>query len=159
MIKTKEFDYYIYIDYSDYLIGYSIIEKNKIKELLPKISKIGHYKQIVHKKPYLIAIKNRFEKEKITSFLFKWKIRNMRENSEIFSDILKFIQENNNCIIFLSVDNNQYKAFLKLFEIVPHQNHVEIVKENCLKEYSIECRLSYIIDNLLNLKRTNRNIE
>jgi len=30
----KEFDYYIFIDYSENLIGYSIIENKKLKNLL-----------------------------------------------------------------------------------------------------------------------------
>ncbi len=154
-----EFNYYIYVDYSQNLIGYAVIEGSKIKMILPKITKLSHYKEVVHKKPYLIAIKKRFEKEKITSFLLKWKIRNLKENMEIFSEVLKFVQENDNCIIFLSVDNNQYKSFLKLFELIPHKKHVNLLQESCLKKNSIECKLSYIIDNLLNLKRTGRNIE
>ena len=36
------FDYYIYIDYSENLIGYIIIHKDKIEELLPKLSKFRH---------------------------------------------------------------------------------------------------------------------
>ena len=47
---AKEFDYYIFIDYSEDFIGYNIIGKEKIKELLPRISKIKHYKEIKHKK-------------------------------------------------------------------------------------------------------------
>jgi len=31
MYKMKEFDYYIFIDYSENLIGYNIIEKEKLK--------------------------------------------------------------------------------------------------------------------------------
>jgi hypothetical protein len=153
--KKKEFDYYIYIDYSENLIGYSIIEKLKIRELLPKISKLAHYKKIVYKRAYISAIRKRFEREGITKFLLKWKIRSIRENIEIFSDVLEFIKYYDNCAIFLSVDNNQYKSFLKLFEIIPHKEHVELLQESSLKKDSIECRLSYIIiDNLLNIRRT-----
>lgn len=152
--KKREFDYYIYIDYSENLIGYSIIEKSKVRELLSKISKLAHYKEIVHKRAYLAAMRKRFEREEITKLLLKWKIRSMRENTEIFSDVLEFIKCNDNCIIFLSVDNNQYKSFLKLFEIIPHKENVELLQESCIKKDSIECRLSYIIDNLLNIRRT-----
>jgi hypothetical protein len=42
----EEFDYYMFIDYSENLLGYNILEYSKIKELLPKISKIKHYKDI-----------------------------------------------------------------------------------------------------------------
>jgi hypothetical protein len=38
-----EFDYYMYIDYSENLLGYLIIENIKVKELLPNISKFAHY--------------------------------------------------------------------------------------------------------------------
>ncbi len=184
--RKKEFDYYIYIDYSENLIGYSIIEKSKIRELLPKISKLAHYvrnahslklhslervrisehpkipnkpqeffdKEIVHKRAYLSAIRKRFEREEIRKLLLKWKIRGIRENTEIFSDVLEFIKYHDNCVIFLSVDNNQYKSFLKLFEIIPHKEHIELSQESCLKKGSIECRLSYVIDNLLNIRRT-----
>lgn len=34
-MKTKEFDYYIFIDYSENLIGYTIIE-NKNKNFISK---------------------------------------------------------------------------------------------------------------------------
>ncbi|MFH1710685.1 MAG: hypothetical protein ABH840_00050 [Nanoarchaeota archaeon] len=155
----KEFDYYIYIDYSENLIGYTIIEKSKIKYLMKKTAKLGHYKEIHHKSQYLHAIRKRFEKEKITSLLFKWKIVNMRENTEIFTDVLKFIKNNDNCIVFLSVDNNQYQSFMKLFTIIPHKENVTVSKESCLRKFSIECKLSFIIDNLLNLKRTKKSIE
>ena len=41
-MKKEEFDYYIFMDYSENLIGYIIINKEKIKELLPKIIKLKH---------------------------------------------------------------------------------------------------------------------
>ena len=40
---SKEFDYYIFIDYSENLIGYIIIDERRINELLSKISKLKHY--------------------------------------------------------------------------------------------------------------------
>ena len=42
---AKQFDYYVFIDYSENLVGYSIIEKNKMIELLPKISRFKHYRE------------------------------------------------------------------------------------------------------------------
>lgn len=39
-----DFDYYIFIDYSENLIGYNIIEKEKVGELLLKTSRFRHYK-------------------------------------------------------------------------------------------------------------------
>jgi len=35
-MEKKEIDYYIYIDYSENLIGYNIIEKNKVKDFASK---------------------------------------------------------------------------------------------------------------------------
>ena len=62
---AKEFDYYIFIDYSEDFIGYDIIEKEKIKELLSRISKIKHYKEVKHKKEYLKSIRKVFDKNNI----------------------------------------------------------------------------------------------
>ena len=149
----KEFDYYIFIDYSEILVGYIIIEKNKIKELLPKISKLHHYKDIKHKSEYISAIKKRFKKDRIKELLFKWKIKELRLNLDIFVDVTEFIKKNDNCIIFVSVDNNQYYSFLKLIEIVPHKENVVVVKESELKKDSAEYKLSLIIDSMLNIER------
>ncbi len=154
-MKKQEFDYYIYIDYSENLIGYAIIERCKIKEILSKITKLGHYKGIKHKKEYLKAIKARFEKEKITDLLFGWKIRDMRLNLEVFTDTIRFISENSNCILFLCIDNKQYNAFMRLIEIVPHER-LKVLRESELNKKSLEYRLSIIIDNMLNLERFRR---
>ena len=40
-IQKRIIDYYIFIDYSERLVGYIIIQKEKIKELLPRISKLN----------------------------------------------------------------------------------------------------------------------
>ena len=149
----KEFDFYIYIDYSENLVGYVIIEKTKIREIIPKISKLRHYKDVKHKREYASAIKIRFEKEQITDALLKWKIKEVRFNLSIFVDVIEFVKSNNNCEIFLSVDNNQYYSFMKLLEIVPHQENIVVIRESCLKKDSVECKLSLIIDNMLNLER------
>ncbi len=152
--KTKkEFDYYIYIDYSENMIGYMIVEKNKIKDILPKISKLHHYKNIRYKREYISAIKKRFEKNKIREDLLKYEIKTLRNNAYIFSEVLDFVGKNNNCIIFVSVDNNQYGSFVRLFHLIPHKEHVIVVKESQLKKGTMEYQLSLIIDNLLNIER------
>ncbi|MBI2671913.1 hypothetical protein HYX16_03185 [Candidatus Woesearchaeota archaeon] len=150
----EEFDYYIFIDYSDNLIGYIIIEKEKIKELLPKISKLHHYRKIKHRKQYIAAIKKRLMKNSIKSLLLKYKIGKLKENIIIFAEILEFVKKYNNCGIFISIDNNQYKLFIKLFKIIPHQRNTFIVKESNLRKGSVEYNLSLIIDTLLNIVRT-----
>ncbi len=42
----REFDYYVYVDYSESLAGYIVTQENKIKEILPKTSRLRHYKEI-----------------------------------------------------------------------------------------------------------------
>ncbi|HRZ85520.1 MAG TPA: hypothetical protein P5277_01945 [Candidatus Paceibacterota bacterium] len=66
---------------------------------------------------------------------------------------IEFININNNCEIFISVDNNQYNSFMKLFNLMPHQDNILILRESCIKKDSNECKLSLIIDNLLNIER------
>ena len=157
VMKKKEIDYYIYIDYSKNLIGYSIIERGKIKELLPKISKLEHYKNLKYKNQYISSMKKRFKKENIKDLLLEWKIKEMRLNLDIFIDVAEFIKKKDNCIIFISVDDNQYKSFMKFFELVPHQKHIIIIKESNLKKGSVEYKLSLIIDTLLNIERRKLN--
>src|SRR3989344_2474931 len=144
----KEFDYYIFIDFSENLIGYDIIEKGKIKELLPKISKLSHYRELRYKREYLNSMKKLFARENINSYLLKMKIFNMRDNIELFAEILEFIKKHNNCIIFISVDDFQYKAFSKLVQVVDN-NKTQVIRESQLKTGSAEYQLSLVIDNLL----------
>ena len=55
---ARQFDYYVFIDYSENFLGYLIIEKEKISEIIPKISKFSHYKELKHKHAYVHSIKN-----------------------------------------------------------------------------------------------------
>ena len=71
----RNFDYYIYVDYSENLIGYIIIERNKIEELIPKISRFRHYRQSKNRKIYLKHINDTIKKEKIYSSLLEFKIK------------------------------------------------------------------------------------
>jgi len=63
IMGAKEFDYYIFIDYSVDYLGYLIIEKEQIKEFLPKISKFKHYRELKKKKAYLDSIRKNFYQE------------------------------------------------------------------------------------------------
>ena len=63
----KEFDYYIFIDYSENLVGYLIVENNKISKLLPKLSKFTHFKELKHKSSYIHSIKRVIETKNILS--------------------------------------------------------------------------------------------
>lgn len=152
MSKEKEFDYYIFIDFSENLIGYNIIEKNKIGELLPKISKFRHYKRQPNRKLYIKHIKKTIKRENINSYFEKIKIKNIRKNVDIFIEVLDFIKKHDNCIIFISIDDFQYRIFKKMVKFADGDK-TEIVKESQMKKDSIEYRLSLVIDNLLNIER------
>ncbi len=149
---AKKFDYYIFIDYSEDFIGYSIIELNKIRDLLPKISKIKHYKEVNQKGLYLKAINRTFNKNNILDCLLALKIKKIKQTLEIFADIAEFIKSHENSLIFVSIDDKQSSNFERLVKIVDCDK-VLVVKEGRLRKDTIEHKLSLIIDNLLNLER------
>lgn len=154
-MKYKEFDYYIFVDYSVDLIGYTILEKRKLFELIPKISKFSHYRSVKNKKSYLHAIKNILLKNKIYDFFVKYKIREIRQNLEIYSDILEFIKLHNKCIIFASIDDHEYSNFYKLVKVVDG-DRITIKQESKLIKNTPEYKVSLILDNLLNIERLKR---
>ncbi len=150
--RKKEFDYYIYIDYSENLIGYTIIEKDKVKDLLLKISRFRHYRGSKNRKVYLKHINNTVKREKICSYFVKFKIKKMHENIEIYTDVLDFIKKHERCVIFISIDNKQYSKFRKLVHIVDGEK-TKVVKESELKRGTAEYQMSLVIDNMLNIER------
>ena len=154
--KKWKIDYYIYIDYSHDLIGYNIIERENVELLLKKISKFEHYKKVRHIRTYLIKIKKIVKKDEISSLLHKQKIRNLKDNISIFVEVIEFVKGHDNCAIFLSVDNNQYNAFIKLMGLFPHKEHLVLIRESDLKKGSIEYKLSLIIDNMLVIERMSK---
>ena len=149
---AKEFDYYIFIDFSESLIGYNIIEKDKVKELLSKISKFKHYKDVRNKKIYLKNIKKTINRQNIKSCFLRFGIKKMYKNADVYADVLEFISKHNNCIIFISVDNRQFKAFNKLVGFV-NGKRVFVKKESELARGTPEYQMSLVLDNLLNIKR------
>src|SRR3989344_286559 len=152
----KEFDYYIFIDYSETLIGCCIIENIKLKELLPKIARFRHYRTARDKKLYLKNIKKTIKRDNIKSSFLKLKIKDMGKNMDIYLDVLEFLKKHENCIIFISVDNSQYLAFRKMVNIVDGEN-VIIKQESELVEGTPEYKASLVLDNLLNIERTKEN--
>lgn len=154
--KKWKIDYYIYIDYSEDLIGYNIIDRENVELLLEKISKFEHYKKVRHIGTYLIKIKKIVRKDEILSLLCKQKIRHLKDNISVFVEVIEFVKEHDKCAIFLSVDNNQFNAFAKLMELVPHKENLVLVKESDLKKGSIEYKLSLIIDNMLVIERMSK---
>ena len=151
-MKGREFDYYIFVDCSENLIGYSIIEKQELKELLPKISKFAHYRMLRHKNTYIHSIKTRIEKERILSYFIKHKIRKVGQNMDIYLDILEFLKSHDNCIMFVSVDDNQYFKFKKMINAIGGKK-VVIKKESELTKGTPEYQASLVLDNLLNIER------
>lgn len=97
-------------------------------------------------------MKKLFEREKINLYIFKTQISNKKDKIDLFSEILKFIKKHGNCIIFISVDDFQFRSFRKLVKII-EDSKIKVVKESELKNGSIEYRMSLIIDNQLNMLR------
>lgn len=151
----KEFDYYIFIDYSEDLIGYIILSNKNGNEFLKTISKLNHYKVLKNKKAYLNSMKKYFNKNKILECLEKHRVTELRNNLELCSEVFEFCKSRLNSKIFISVDDRQYKGFMKLLNTLDGKKAV-IVKEGELKKNSKEYRWSLVIDTLLNLKRTKK---
>ncbi len=155
-MKREEFDYYIFMDYSENLIGYIIIDKQKLNELLPRITRLKHYKGLKNKMQYLNAAKKLFKKDKILELITKHKIAELRQNIELCSEILDFCGKKSESNMFISIDDRQYKGFMKILSLIDGKRF-KIIKEGQLKIGSIEYQMSLIIDTLLNLKRTRQN--
>jgi len=149
---AKQFDYYVFIDYSEDYLGYLIIERDKIKEFLPKISKFAHYRELKHKGAYLKSIKQRIDEHEVCSHFCRLKIRRVTDTPEIYSDILEFLNVHHKCLVFISVDNKQYSNFEKIVKIIDGAN-IKVVKESELKKQTPEYRISLVLDTLLNLTR------
>jgi hypothetical protein len=149
---ARQFDYYIFLDYSENLIGYIIVEQSKINEILPKISRFRHYRKAGDKGLYLKNIKKTFKRENLLNYFLKHKIRETRQNMEIFLDIGEFIKSHPNCLIFASIDNKQYDSFQNFVNIVDGKNII-VVKESELRVGTPEYQVSLILDNWLNMER------
>jgi len=154
-MKKKEVDYYVHLDYSERLVGYIIIENSRVPDILHKITKFHHYKDIKYRKAYIQSIKNVFNKNKIKEYLLKYKIVDLKDNLSVFVDVIDFINKNHHRKIFVSIDDNQFDAFSKLVNIVYKEN-ITIVKESNLKKGSVEYRISLIIDTMLNIGRLSK---
>jgi len=148
----KEFDYYLFIDYSENLIGYLIIEKGRIKELLPKIARFKHYREVKDRKLYLKNISKTMKRENIKDCIFRLKIKMVINSPEIYADIAVFLKNYNNCIVFISVDDKQYSNFERFVEVIDGKD-TKVVKESELKRGSFEYKLSLVLDSLLNIER------
>jgi len=148
----KEFDYYIFIDYSEDLIGYLILENRVINEILPKITKFAHYHDLRKKPQYIRSIKNVITKHELIKYFLKLKIKKLQATPEIYADLAEFLKKSHNCGIFISIDDKQYSNFERFIEVVDGDDN-RIVRESQLKRGSKEYKLSLILDTLLNIER------
>jgi len=149
---SKEFDYYVFIDYSVDYLGYIIIEKKDIRDFLPKISKFKHYRELKNKKAYLNSMKKMVERNEIRKYCYKLKIKKTEATPEIYSDVLEFLKEHDNCLVFICVDDKQFRNFNKLVNLVDGKN-TKVIKESKLKKHSSEYKINLVLDTLLNLAR------
>ena len=149
----KEFDYYIFIDYSEELVGYIIVDKINIKNCLEKSSKLKHYSELRQKDLYLKSMKKLFDKNQLLNCLNKYRIAELRYSMEVCSEVLEFCNKKCESRIFISIDDRQYKGFMKILRALDGKRFT-VSKEGKLKRNSKEHQLSLIIDTLLNLKRT-----
>ncbi len=148
----KEFDFYIYIDYSEKLMGYLIIECKNKDVLLKKINGLKHFKDMRNKEQYLHKVKNIFKKNSIESLLYKSKIVYTRDTIIILEEVIFFIKKNRDFNIFISIDDKHHDSFVRLFKEFDNFDFI-IIKESKLKIGTEEYQLSLIIDNLLNIER------
>jgi len=102
------------------------------------------------------SINKQQKNSNLISSILKQKIKHIKDNLLVFAEIIEFVRKNDNCLIFMSVDNNQYRAFMRLLEIIPHKDHIIVRKESDLKRNSPEYRLSLIIDTMLNIERMSK---
>jgi len=73
-------------------------------------------------------------------------------NADIYADVLDFIKKHENCIILISIDNRQFKAFRKLVGFVDGKK-VIVKKESELIKGTPEYQTSLVLDTLLNIER------
>lgn len=123
-----------------------------MNEVLPKILRLRHYRKVRNKKIYLKNVKHLFKREKILQYFMQHKIREMKKNMEIFLDIGEFIKTHENCLIFASIDDMQYKNFQSFVKIVKGSN-ISIIHESELRRDTIEYQVSLVLDNWLNMER------
>ncbi|MDP2925077.1 MAG: hypothetical protein Q8N99_01770 [Nanoarchaeota archaeon] len=146
-----DFEYYAFLDYSQELIGYSVIRKDNLKELLAKIARLHSYKEIKHKQKYLAKIK-KLDWKKIKK-LMDYNIVKITSSEKILLSIIEFIKENNESLGFISVSDHYYNSFSKMIEMSERRHNYLIVKESDIKKDSNEYKLSLVIETLLNLER------
>ncbi len=151
-MNYNEFDYYIFIDYSENFLGYMIIGKDNVRKFLTKISKFSHYNEVKHKRSYLKSIKKVIAKEKVASLISGLKIKGVRATPEIYSDVFNFLNVHNNFLIFISVDDKQYSNFERLVKIIDGKK-MKVVRESEMKKGTEVHQMSLVLDTFLNIER------
>ena len=87
----------------------------------------------------------------LIKYFVKFKIKTLRDTPEIYADLVEFIRKNDNCIIFISVDDHEYSNFKKFVKIVDGTKTV-IKPESKLVKNTPEYRTSLVLDTLLNIE-------
>ena len=149
---AKEFDYYIFIDYSEYLIGYLILKFENIADCLSRTSRFRHYREAKKRKLYLKNANKTFKNKLVLNCFLKKKLRQILETPEIFTDIAEFLKKNKSSTIFISVDDRQFKNFEKFVKTIDGPN-VKVVKESELRENTCEYKINLVLDTWLNIER------
>lgn len=149
---ARDFDYYIFIDYSVDYLGYVIIERDKIREILPNISKFKHYRELKKKSAYLSSMKNIVGRDGIRKYFYKIKIKKTEATPDIYSDILEFLKDRGDKSVFVCVDDKQFRNFKKLVNLVDGEN-TKVIEESKLKKHSFEYKINLVLDTLLNIAR------
>ena len=148
----REFDYYIFIDYSEDYLGYLIIDKEKVNEILPKISKFKHYRKARNRKLYLNNASKTLRRENIYASFLKFDLCKNNEKLKVYTEVLDFVIKFSNWNIFISIDDHEYSNFTQIFNPI---NSAKIIlkKESELREKTCKYQMNLVLDTILNLKR------
>lgn len=152
----KEFDYYIFVDYSECLIGYMIIDNKFVNQLINKTFQFRHFKELRNKNTYLLKIKKIFDKNNILSDIDKIRVLSVRDSLSIFMDIIDFINKSKSKILLITLDDKEYIAFTRIFSEIINKDNITVIKESQLIKGEKEYRLNLVLDNILNIERRSK---
>jgi len=89
-------------------------------------------------------INNSIKRDRIKSYFEKIRIGPSKNNIDIFTEVLEFIKGHEKCIIFLSVDDYQFKNLKNCLILVDGEN-TDIKKESELKKGTPEYQTSLVL--------------
>jgi len=65
---------------------------------------------------------------------------------------LDFLKKYDNCLVFVCVDDKQFRNFDRIVRIVDWKN-TRVIRESRLKKHTPEYKINLVLDTLLNLAR------